>query len=77
MAWLVKGLFVGTVTFLFLSLLLIIALFVTTTAQAIGITVIYYYTIQNPLYWLALFLVLVAACAFFKPIRYTIRAITA
>jgi hypothetical protein len=66
MTWLLKGLSVGTVTFFFLTMLFIIALLFIGTAKAIGTTAIYSWTLYNPLYWLAFFLVLAAACAFFK-----------
>ncbi len=67
--WIVKGVSVGTVLFILLSLAYVVVRLRATGAKAIGTTALYGMTVQNPAYWVAFGVVLLAACISFRLVR--------
>jgi hypothetical protein len=63
--WLIKGVSLGTVVFAFMSVVFLASVFSGSSNKAIGSTAVYGWTLQNPLYWLAFILVLIASCILF------------
>jgi hypothetical protein len=68
MNWILKGLSLGTLTFVAMSILFVVVKLISSEAKSAGMMTIYAWTVHNPFYWLAFILVLSASCLMFKVI---------
>jgi hypothetical protein len=67
--WIAKGVSVGTILFVFLSVVYVVLAVSLSSARAVGTTALYGMTLRNPLYWAAFLVVLAVSCVFFRQHR--------